>query len=169
MARVRVKSTIDISPFIRYLMRVQRRAEDFSGVFKAAMRDLSREHAKNFDTQGALVGGWSPNDTGYASWKLEEYGRAGVLVRTGALKDSLTSISNSRGAIRDIGKKQAEFGTSVNYAHFHQTGTEDMASRQIVFTPNRFAEGLGQDALKYLAYGDSPMGAMKRASNIARR
>jgi hypothetical protein len=59
-----------------------------------------------------------------------------------------------------------EFGTKVNYVHFHQTGTEDMVSRKIVFAPRSFAEGLGSDALSYLA-GDQTIGGLKR--RIVRR
>ncbi len=164
----RIKYDLDLSPFYRYIRQVLRRSQNFSGVFRAAMKDLERAHARNFDSKGALVGGWQPEDSEYAGWKLGEYGAGGVLVRTGTLKRSL-SFSNARGAVRDIGRRQAEFGTSVSYAHFHQSGTEDMNSRKIVFVPNRFVEGLADDALKYLAYGESPLGAMKRAANIGRR
>lgn len=163
--RTRVRSDVDLRPFYRYVRGVRRRSNDFSGVFRAAMKDLEKAHAKNFDSGGALVGGWKP---AYSSWKLEEYGAGGTLVRTGALKSSLT-VSNSRGAVRDIGKKQAEFGTKLNYAHFHQTGTEDMAARKIVFAPRSFAEGLGKDALQHVAYGDNPVGAFRRALNMVRR
>ena len=163
--RTRVRSDVDLKPFYRYIRGVKRRSRDFSGVFRSAMKDLEKAHAQNFDSGGALVGGWQP---AYSSWKLEEYGAGGTLVRTGALRSSLT-VSNSRGAIRDIGRRQAEFGTSLNYAHFHQTGTEDMASRKIVFTPRSFAEGLGRDAVNHLAYGDNPVGAFRRALNMVRR
>jgi phage gpG-like protein len=164
-----VKYSLDLGPFYKYLRQVLRRSENFSSVLREAMRELAKEHAKNFDSQGALVGGWQPNDTRYAGWKLEEYGRGGILVRTGTLKRSLTSVTNTRGAVRDIGRKSAEFGTSVNYAHFHQTGTRKMASREIVFTPRQFSEGLAHDAVEYLAYGRDPKGAMTRARNIGRR
>lgn len=168
MARrtTRVKSSVDMSPFLKYMRQVARRSTNFSGVFRASMKDLEKAHARNFDSQGGLVGGWKPTE--YSSWKLENYGRGGILVRTGALKSSLT-MSNSRGAVNDIGRKQAEFGTNVSYAHFHQTGTENMAARKIVFVPSRFAEGFADDAVKYVAYGNNPAGALKRAINFARR
>ena len=158
----RVRSKVDLRPFYRYIRGVRLRSMNFSGLFRAVMRDLEREHAKNFDSQGALVGGWKPV---YSGWNLDEYGAGGVLVRSGTLKRSLT-VSNARGAVRDIGRLQAEFGTKVNYAHFHQTGTEDMVSRKIVFAPRSFAEGLGSDALSYLA-GDQTIGGLKR--RIVRR
>lgn len=160
------KVDVDYRPFYKYIRQVRRRSENFAGVFRAAMRDLEREHADNFRSSGK--GRWEPLDTGYADWKTKEYGGGGILVRTGDLKRSL-SMSNARGAIRNIGRKRAEFGTSVNYAHFHQTGTEDMPQRTVLFTPNRFAEGLAKDAIDYLAYGRDAQGAMKRAANIGRR
>lgn len=163
--RTRVRSDVDLRPFYRYIRGVRLRSRDFRGVFKAAMKDLEKAHAQNFASQGGLVGGWKP---AYSDWKLEDYGAGGTLVRTGALRNSLT-VSNARGAVRDIGLKQAEFGTSLNYAHFHQTGTEDMAARKIVFVPRSFAEGLGRDALDHVAYGDNPVGAFRRALNMVRR
>ena len=163
MGLARYKSSVDYSPFYKYIRQVLRRSTDWSGVFRAAMRDLEESHSKHFGTNGG--GTWKPV---YSSWKTEEYGAGGILVRTGTLKRSLT-LRNARGAIRDIGAQRATFGTSVSYAHFHQTGTENMAKREVLFTPNRFSEGLAKDAVEYLAYGNNPLGAMKRAVNIGRR
>lgn len=162
----RIKTSLDLGPFYAYLRGVKRRSINFRPVFKAAMRELAKAHAKNFDSKGALVGGWAPNDTDYATWKLSEYGRGGVLVRTGALKNSLTRISNSRGAVRDIGLTSAEFGTAIEYAGYHQHGTDDFRARKIVFAPQTFAKDLGRDALDYLAYGAGPNGLIKRAKDV---
>jgi hypothetical protein len=47
----------------------------------------------------------------------------------------------------------AEFGTSVEYAHFHQSGTTKMAQRKVVFEPRGFSKEIGDAAADYIIRG----------------
>ncbi len=94
--------------------------------FEPIMSELER---RQFDTQGE--GAWP----GLAESTLRQKAAHGYppdpLVRTGALKDSLTDPGRAftRGAM------SAEWGTNVPYAHYHQDGTTKMPQRQVIPDP----------------------------------
>jgi phage gpG-like protein len=150
----RVKITdVDTSALRRRFSQMARRSEDFSPMFRWALRQLQEAHAKNFASRGSLGGStWKPLDPEYASWKLAEYGSGGILVRSGALRDSLTNWS-ARGAIREIGNTRATFGTSLDYSEFHELGTLKMPARKINFAPRHFANRVAQAAGEHVVYG----------------
>src|SRR4026207_1080877 len=73
---------------------------------------------KNFVQEGDPVGGWralSPED---ALWKLRHSGPQPILVRKGALKESLRM--GGRSNLFRAFKAFAELGSSVSYLPFHQ-------------------------------------------------
>lgn len=87
--------------------------------------------AKQFDEQGGgpQAGAWAPLSASYRAWKEANYPGQPLLVRTGTLRDALTS-SGSPGALRSVSGDSLEYGTKgVLYASFHQTGTGRMPSR----------------------------------------
>lgn len=144
---------VDARAVKRRLRGMRRRSRDFRNVFRWALMELERAHNENFSARGTLAGpAWQPLDSEYAAWKLDNYGANGILVREGDMRSSLSDW-NSRGAIRDVGRKSATFGTDIGYAAFHQAGTRDMPQRKIVFVPRRFAFHMAEAAAERVVYG----------------
>jgi phage gpG-like protein len=73
-------------------------------------------------------GAWPPLSAGYASWKAKHYPGQPILVRSGALRESLTSRSGA-GAIYEESPLELNLGTNIPYAQYHQTGTSRMPAR----------------------------------------
>ena len=156
--RVQVRVVdVDTSKADRRFGQILRRSRDFKPVFRWMFQELQEAHRENFRTQGAASGfPWKPFEPQYASWKIENYGANGVLVRSGDLERSLT-MNSGRGAVRDIGARTAEFGTKLPYAKFHQSGTSNMAQRKPLFLP-RLMAGRTADAVgEYLVHGSVGM------------
>lgn len=156
--RVQVRVVdVDTSKADRRFGQILRRSRDFKPVFRWMFQELQEAHRENFRTQGAASGfPWKPLEPQYASWKIENYGANGVLVRSGDLERSLT-MNSGRGAVRDIGARTAEFGTKLPYAKFHQSGTSNMAQRKPLFLP-RLMAGRTADAVgEYLVHGSVGM------------
>lgn len=106
---------------IKHMVAMRRRAaKGFKKEFEWTHRRLEEQMEKRFETNA--YGTWKPVSPRTAKWKIEDgYGAQGVLVRTEALKNSLT-VENARGAIREIGLFRMKFGTDIPYAKFHQYG-----------------------------------------------
>jgi phage gpG-like protein len=118
------------------------RAKNFSPVFEQAREDLERSNRANFMSNGLPVGGWKPRKAVYA-WP--------VLQRTGRLFNSLTNLAGPENVVTPM---SAQFGTSVEYAKFHQYGTEKMAKRQVLFTPRTFAENVASNSGAWVTRGE---------------
>ncbi len=150
---VKTKVDIDTSKLRKRFVAMARRSDDFKSVFRWMFQQLQKAHMRNFQTQGAESGGvWKPLDPQYASWKTENYGANGILVRTGDLKNSLT-MNSSRGAVRDMGARTAYFGTNIGYAKFHQAGTSNMAQREPLFLPKLMAHDTARAVGEHIVYG----------------
>ena len=140
----------DTKPLKREIDGMERRSKDFSPVFERIRDDLERSWAGNFTSQGLPVGGWAPLDAEYASWKSVHYPGAPPMVQTGKL---FNSLSNLRGNANEIHPMRAVFGTDIEWAKFHQTGTNKMAKRLIVFEPHEAHIRWGDWAAEYMAEG----------------
>jgi hypothetical protein len=79
---------------------------------------------KNFAAEGRYVGGWRALSPAYAAWKLRHYGPKPILVRSGAMKDSLKI--GGRGNILRATKKYVIAGSRIKYLIFHQRGTRGL-------------------------------------------
>lgn len=152
MARIK-KISVNTRAVQKRFTAMSRRSTDFGAVFRWTFQALQRSHMLNFATQGTTSGSpWKPLDPQYASWKLENYGAHGILVREGDLRSSLT-MNSSRGAVREIGKTSATFGTEMPYAKFHQTGTRKMAKREPLFVPKLMATRTANVVAEYIVHG----------------
>ncbi len=158
--RVQVRIVnVDTSKADRRFGKILRRSRDFKPVFRWMFQELQEAHRENFRTQGAASGfPWKPLEPQYASWKIENYGANGVLVRSGDLERSLT-MNSGRGAVRDMGARTAEFGTKLPYAKFHQSGTSNMAQRKPLFLPRLMADRTADAVGEYLVHGSVGMRA----------
>jgi phage virion morphogenesis protein len=108
---------------------------------------------KQFATQGAYLGKpWKPLKPEYLQWKIKHGYSKRILVRTGAMRASLTSRPMEEERYK---KYSATFGTNVDYAKYHQYGTRYMARRPM-FTKNplikRGVKGIVKD---YFLHGAS--------------
>lgn len=68
---------------------------------------------------------WAP----LAESTIQRKEHAAILVDSGRMYESLTTPDGTQDTIWQTGKTWLRFGTSVPYAHFHQTGTKRMPAR----------------------------------------
>lgn len=147
----------DIRRALRRLDAMEDAAKDFRVVFQWARTELAKANAANFSSSGLPVGGWSPLKPKYAAWKSRNFPGAPIMVQGGSLRRDLSTL---RGPANDIRKTKAKFGTSIEYAKFHQYGTTKMAKRQIIFEPPLFAKQLALQSKQHI---------VNAANNAARR
>ena len=152
MARyTKVKTEVHAEKAILRLREMKKRGRDFGPVFKEAKVAMRAWNAANFAQNGLPSGSvWNALDAGYGSWKMTHFPGVPPMVRTGRLFRSLSSLQGSPNV---IGTHHAQFGTSVEYAKFHQYGTSKMPKRKIVFEPPLFARRLANTAAAYQANG----------------
>lgn len=157
---IKIKSIkVDTKNLVKRFTAMSRRAEDFKPVFRWSMLHLAAEHAKLFAANGALPGSsaWEALEESTVAWKLANgYGAAGILVRNGTLKDSLTNLNSARGAVRDIDRKTASFGTSLDYAGYHFYGTRNMDARKPLFVPEHFSWRTANAVANHIVHGKIP-------------
>lgn len=154
---MRVMVRCDNRQAMRRLDSMEAAAKDFRIVFEWARKELAKANAANFSASGLPVGGWSPLKAKYSSWKSRNFPGAPIMVQDGSLRRDLTTL---RGPANEIRRTRATFGTSIEYAKFHQYGTSKMAKRQIVFEPPLFAKALAEQAKKHIV--DAANGAARR-------
>lgn len=100
-------------------------------VFPQLVPVFEAEMAEQFDAEGRgpNAGAWAQLSERYAAWKAANYPGMRILERTGRLRQALTE-SSSPFAKRVIGGDTFDFGTSgVEYASYHQSGTDFMPDR----------------------------------------
>ena len=151
--RVTVDIEIDTDKVEDRLDEMKKRIKKMKPVFYWARRELENRYAANFTANGLPSGGWSPLSPKYASWKATHVPGAPPMIRTGKLFRSVTELENSR--LNVITDSRAEFGTDVEYAKFHQYGTNKMAKRRIIFTPVGFTHDLAGVITKYIIHGST--------------
>lgn len=106
--------------------------KDWSPVFQDIAADFHEMERRQFDSEGGYAsGGWKPLSKTYAEWKAKNYPGNKILVLSGLMKESLTD--NNPWTIEDIQALQAEFGTRIPWAIYHQNGGRKIPQRQIVF------------------------------------
>ena len=161
MAKNKVKVKIKgIERTQAYFAAMVRRSWNFHSELKWARDELKKANRLNFATQGEPSGkAWNALDMEYQSWKIEHYGSLPTMIRSGDLFRDLTTLS---GRVNYVGRKTATFGTDLDYARFHQTGTRFMPARKIVFVPKGFARELGEKVGEYLLYGNKGSQGYKR-------
>lgn len=149
--RVTIDIEIDTDAVEKRLDEMKKRIKKMKPVFFWARRELENHYAANFAANGLPSGGWSPLSPKYASWKSSQFPGAPPMVVTGKLFRSVTELENSR--LNVMTDKSAEFGTDVEYAKFHQYGTNKMAKRKIIFIPVEFTHDLAGVMTKYIIHG----------------
>lgn len=115
--------------FKRTLGLTGNRLKNLSPVWEAWAIDFRAKESYLFDAEGAAqgYGSWAPLSPKYAEQKRRDGFTGGILVRTGKLKASLSSVG--AGSITKITPSSLEIGTSIPYAKYHQGGTRRMPAR----------------------------------------
>ena len=133
---MRLTLTTNVDDVEAALVRVQRGPlEDLSTFYTDYLGpEAYLEIRLNFETEGGFVGGWRALSPGYAAWKLAHYGRKPILVRTGALKTSLSG-PRARGAVFKVDRKSMVLSSQWSYINTHQRGI-GVPRRQVLFNPN---------------------------------
>lgn len=111
---------------LRSLTRIISASHDLSGAFEEFGEEFREVEKERFDAEG--FGDWPPLSPAYAARKLRLYGNKPILRATDALYQSLT-IKGAPGNVSIVQPMSADFGTSIPYAVFHQTGTSRMPAR----------------------------------------
>lgn len=137
---------------IQKMRAAERRADNLKPVFEFARDELRKANSANFSGGGLPAGGWKPLDAQYGAWKAVHFPGAPPMVQTGKLFRDLVTL---RGSENVITENYAQFGTSVEYAKFHQYGTRKMAPRKIVFEPAGFSSDVGGYAAAYIIEGET--------------
>jgi len=148
-----------------YFAAMVKRAGNFHAQLKWARDEMKKANRANFATKGLASGkAWNALDLEYQSWKIAHYGSLPTMVREGDLYRDLTTLS---GRVNHVGMHSATFGTDLEYAKFHQTGTKFMPARKIVFVPKGFAHDLGEEVAEYLVYGMKGTRTYKKLKALA--
>lgn len=147
---MKLRTTIDSDAAMDKLGEIATRAQTILPLYPKVRTYLQAANASNFTTNGLPTGGWDPLSPGYSSWKASRFPGAPPMVRTGKLFASLTALS---GAANKASNTEFQFGTTVEYAKFHQYGTEKMPKRQIVFVPAGFAKWLASSVGTWIVEG----------------
>ena len=124
---------------------------DYSDPLGESQQDIAEFEA------GMFAGGFDSNLVDWPSLKpstIKRKGQDRILVETGALMASLVSVGGP-GNINEVESRGMLFGTEVEYALFHQTGTQRMPARPPV--------GMAEDTLIKLTNGiaDSAVDQLK--------
>ena len=93
---------------------------------------IADEYAKIWSREFRLEGAWSrwkPLSPAYRAWKSKHHPGKKILELTGDLKDSMTRRPFG---IDVIDRNVMVIGTQVEYATYHQHGTDHMPARPII-------------------------------------
>lgn len=95
---------------------------------------------------GAL---WVPLSQAYAKWKAARFPNAGILVRSGALKASLSGPADPLAIFRP-GATSLTIGTAAQGAIYQQLGTRFMPQRPPMRLTGAFMGVVGKDMQKWV-------------------
>lgn len=123
-------------PFNLRLDRFSDQLRDAEPAFEAmATYQVEVVNKRQFRQQGsAETGKWAPLSPPYARWKAKRRPGRPILVFDGDLRDSMTIPHNGVWEVWDRG---FVVGTAVDYAIYHQKGTDHMPARPLLGSPRR--------------------------------
>ncbi len=97
--------------------------KDWHALWPKVINQIVKIEEKQFATMGALGGhgDWAPLAPDYAATKAKQYGEKRILQASERLRDSL--VGHTGDTIEELEPLKMRFGSSVEYALYHQTGT----------------------------------------------
>jgi hypothetical protein len=115
----------------RRLGAARDRSRDLRGAWPAVGDDVAEAMAMQFMTEGVAGGRpWAPLKPEYRQWKVKHNYDPRTLLRTRAMRDSLTSRPMD---IEEYHAEYADFGSTDEKLPFHQYGTRRMPRREVLF------------------------------------
>ncbi len=132
-----------VEPFEIGLTRVKHMLNDLSPLWDIVEKELEALMHEEEANQGGVggIGGWAP----LAQSTIDRYGDHPILYLTGRMFESL--MQETADTIYEPGPTMMVWGTSVEYAHFHQEGTDRMPARPI-FDSEALHEALNRSLAK---------------------
>ena len=121
--------TLGDERFVRGFSRFLDDVKDMSPAFELIYADFQDVEAEIFKAHGTPEK-WKQLSPDYAAWKAKVRPGRPILVFDGHLKESLTG--KNAHSVKKIGKLEAEFGTDLPYAHYHQYGGGRLPKRKPV-------------------------------------
>lgn len=114
--------------FALVLDRFRHNLDDLTPVWEDLVKYLTTEHynAFNAQTRPGTADRWAPLSREYKEYKDRVRPGRKILVFDGDLRDSLTRANEG---IRVIEPRFLIFGTDIDYAKYHMTGTPNMPAR----------------------------------------
>lgn len=164
MVEVRIE-TLGAERFVRGFNRFEAEMRDLREPFGVIAEDFAETAERNFGAVGTPEK-WAPLSPEYAKWKAKVRPGRQILVFDGKMYESLRGVRTGFGpdTVRDIQAQRAEFGTTVPYAIFHQTGTRKMPRRKPVQLTDqdkrRWARVIHEWAVKGLEWVESTRARM---------
>jgi phage gpG-like protein len=114
----------------REILRWGDAAEDARPAFRSIVGKWTEWTRKQFDSQGRRAsGGWKPITEEWRQYKQRRGFDTRILHMTQRLRASLTVLGHPD-AVRDVQPDSLTWGTSVEYAPFHQHGNEPRLARR---------------------------------------
>lgn len=144
--------SIRLEPPVGFIMRqsgaFRRALENLVPLWERFERTLVSIEQERFDTRG--YGDWPALAASTLAQKAAHGFPLDPLVRTGALRDSLTSFGHDQSASQK-GPQQFVWGTSVPYAQYHQEdGTPRMPQRKVLEIRTEDRRRLESDQVTWL-------------------
>lgn len=136
MARSGLKLTKESEKKLRLLAKAGK--VDLRPTFKVIAIGYRKEVGQIFDKQQprGVELRWQPLSERYAAWKEVNFPGQPILVRTGALRESMTK-RGAEGNITLISGAAAVFGSRIPYGGFHDEGTSRMPMRNFSIPSTR--------------------------------
>ena len=104
----------------KILSRLTARVRDLKPAWRQIVDNFHELERQQFDTEGSRVKAWKPLTQKYTEWKQKNYPGRKILVRTGALKNSLTMRTSD--SIIKMHSNSLKIGTRTKYAIYHEKG-----------------------------------------------
>lgn len=145
-----------ISAQLARLNKSIKRAHDLSPVLhRLSVVYMETIMTEAFKTEGASLGNpWSDQYTpGYKRWKTKKKGsHRPVLDLDGDLRRSLTK-KGAKGNVVRIKQKGFDVGTSIPYAHLHNSGIAPQRERKFMVMPTQYVEKFENTIVRYISTG----------------
>lgn len=122
-----------------FLDKSKRKAFDLSVPLRKGGLDMLLSIDRNFRSGGRPA--WKPLSPAYLRWKLRNRYSPLPLIRTGALKQSITYR---------VTRNKLSIGTSIPYAGYHQFGTRTIPKRKFLLFQKEDIEGLNNLIAKHM-------------------
>ena len=129
---------------VRRLSRFGENVKDFRPAFETIVDRLRVATEELFDAEGR---GWPPLSPKYAAWKEIHYPGQPIMRRTDTLYGSL--VGRTGGSILEIQPLEMRWGTSVDYARYHQQGA-GVPQRRVINLAENEKVGIMKELQIYL-------------------